>query len=105
MRIEIICLFTLLLLTLLIICNCRENFNNYLSVYDGFTERPNYQKLTKGTYGHIKQQMPIVVAEIAQYITKKYDLEYTEISKSNTLSYESNSDQRNAEILQYEILQ
>ena len=60
------------------ILDCQTECSLYLSVYDGFTEEPTYQKLTKGTYGHIKRQMPIVVAEISQYITKKYDLEYME---------------------------
>ncbi len=70
--------------------DCQRECSLYLSVYDGFTEEPTYQKLTKGTYGHIKRQMPIVVAEISQYITKKYDLEYIESPESVTSYNESN---------------
>tara|TARA_B100000123_G_scaffold262445_1_gene230540 strand:- start:233 stop:547 length:315 start_codon:yes stop_codon:yes gene_type:complete len=35
MRIQIILIFSLLLLVLLIICRNKEHFTNYLSVYDG----------------------------------------------------------------------
>ena len=78
------------------------------SVYDGFTEEPTYQKLTKGTYGHIKRQMPIVVAEISQYITKKYDLEYMErpelvVNHSDINQISSEITNKNNEIVKLEI--
>ena len=47
--------------------------------------------------------MPIVVAEISQYITKKYDLEYIEISNSAPLPDEISNHQTNEEIKNHEI--
>ena len=66
------------------ILDCKEECSLYLSVYDGISEVPAYQKLSKGSYGHIKRQMPIVVADIAQYLVKKYELEYTDQNIANT---------------------
>ena len=66
------------------ILDCKEECSLYLSIYDGTSEVATYQKLSKGTYGHIKRQMPIVVSEIAQYIVKKYELEYTDQSTATS---------------------
>ena len=66
------------------VLDCKEECSLYLSVYDGISEVPTYQKLSKGSYGHIKRQMPIVVGEIAQYLVKKYELEYLDQNIANT---------------------
>ena len=60
------------------VLDCEENCSLSLFIYDGISDKPTYQKLFKGTYVQIKKQIPVVVAEISQYIVHQYELEYTE---------------------------
>jgi hypothetical protein len=64
--------------------DCQKECSLYLSVYDGFSEKPKYQMQSKGTYADITRQIPMLVAKVSQYINNKYDLESTDTSLIHT---------------------
>ena len=79
MRLEIICLFILLLFILLIICNCRENFTNYLSVYDG---KNFYMRFLDYIHGNhripSRQRKGLIVSDLrgSPYLLNQYSDPY-----------------------------